>query len=1278
MSSKSRTFGAATAAIVFLLAASATILSWRLLRDGESREARSRFDGEVERAAAAIQNSIDEHTCLLRCAQGLFAASGEITRTEWRAYVACLDLDRQYPGVVGLSFDARVPRDRLEAFVAAQRAGGLPEFDVRPAGPRDVYWVIQYSEPSSRNAVALGYDAGTIPAVKAALERAVDTGAIASTGKMRIVQEPANQSAFVLYLPVYERGKPHETVEERRTAALGCVAAPFRAGDLFTAALRSFLPLLEVTAWDGVEAAPESALFASSANGADLVGDAPSVGAPAKLAAVVAGDRIVTLRFRARPALLDVTWNRSSWLLLAVGLVASLLLSSFAWSLATRGARASALARRMTGVLRESEGRFRTLSASSPIGIFETDAEGNGLYSNAQVQEMCGLSAEECSGWHWSKAIHPDDRRWVEEAWAAAARSGLAFDREFRVRRPSGDVRWLRTRSAPLKAESGAVAGHVGTVEDVTERKRSDERMRALVRAIEASADAIYITDVEGVVQYVNPAFCRMMSVTAESVIGRQCPMFGGTDSAHDGLRAFADSARRREVFAGRLPLPRCSPESSPPSVAPIWVQVTLSPIKDESGETLGFVVVERDVTADVCREERESLEKNRAAMRATVAKLLHEQRPLRERMRDVLATILDGGGFGAARRAAVFARTPAGRLDHVAAIGDVPHSFLLEDHPFRAGASTAADGPFILDRCECDGLGTPPHGHWFVELMHRGERVGGLLVYTPSPSPRDAEELEVVRVLGELMALAIANDRLQSELEKARETAEAATRAKSEFLANTSHEIRTPMTAILGFTELLLEPERSEAERREYARTIQRNGDHLVSIINDVLDLSKVEAGKMVVEHLRCSPVAIVSEVCGLMRARAIEKKLGFGMQFVGPVPQTILSDPTRLRQILLNLLGNALKFTERGGVVVLTTLVDLPTAPDPRIAFSVVDTGIGMTHEEADRIFNPFTQADSSMTRRFGGTGLGLSISKRLAAMLGGDVRVTSAPGRGTTFTLTVRTGPLAGVPLVDGAKEVQEVEARRASSASAPPAEIRGRLLLAEDGHDNQVLISLHLRRAGAVVEVAENGRVAVEKAAAALAAGAPFDCILMDMQMPEVDGYTATRRLRELGYRAPIVALTAHAMEGDRAKCLDAGCDQYLTKPVDRLELLAAVTAMVREHRAAAIPPPPLSVTSPLDVDLGEIVAIFTAELPKREAAMRAALGQRDFARLATLAHQMKGAAGGYGFPAIGARAADLEHAAKSPADVEAVRRALDGFAAECATVRPSASGDVPVA
>jgi signal transduction histidine kinase/CheY-like chemotaxis protein/HPt (histidine-containing phosphotransfer) domain-containing protein len=497
-------------------------------------------------------------------------------------------------------------------------------------------------------------------------------------------------------------------------------------------------------------------------------------------------------------------------------------------------------------------------------------------------------------------------------------------------------------------------------------------------------------------------------------------------------------------------------------------------------------------------------------------------------------------------------------------------------------------------------------------------------------------------------------------DLSLARQAADEANQAKSQFLARMSHEIRTPMNAILGYTDVLRRGfDSSPQERRQYLDTIHASGEHLLSLINDILDLSKIEASRMPLELARHSPHQILTDVLRVLQMKAEEKGIGLELGCEQPIPETVLTDAVRLRQVLINLVGNAIKFTEQGGVRIVARL------ESKRLALDVIDTGIGISAEGQQTIFEPFAQADTSITRRFGGTGLGLTISRHLARAMGGDIRLVSSPGAGSTFTVTIDPGPLEGVPLLTG---VQDLPSAADNPASSMVRRLRpARVLVADDGESNRSLVQLVLSRAGLTVVAVENGQQAVDVALAG-----DFDVILMDMQMPVMDGYTAALRLRQAGYQRPIVALTAHAMQGDEEKCRAAGCSEFLTKPINIDRLLARLADLVgvepeagwaerseSHHDAPSgdiesrrLDPPcpqpqhhpahPLHSTLPTeDADFRDIVEQFCRRLEEKLAGMREAHAARNYDQLAADAHWLKGCGGSAGFEAFTKPAHALE-------------------------------------
>ncbi|MCA8964051.1 MAG: response regulator [Planctomycetes bacterium] len=382
------------------------------------------------------------------------------------------------------------------------------------------------------------------------------------------------------------------------------------------------------------------------------------------------------------------------------------------------------------------------------------------------------------------------------------------------------------------------------------------------------------------------------------------------------------------------------------------------------------------------------------------------------------------------------------------------------------------------------------------------------------------------------------------------------ANEARSQFLANVSHEVRTPVTAMLGFIDLMQDDTLPRAQQQDFVRTIRRNAQHLLTILNDLLDTAKIESGQMTVDLVPVDLPELLREAVDLVRPGAARKGIELGLEQRTPLPQMIRTDPTRLRQILANLLGNAVKFTEQGSVRLVAAMTG-----EEQLGLAVIDTGIGISAEQQERLFKPFAQADATTSRRFGGTGLGLVLSRNLARCLGGDVALESAPGAGSTFTLTLPTGPMTGMATVGQITKPGADVGQQPTNAPIT-ARLEGRhILVVDDAPDNRRLVSFVLQKAGAQVSLAENGRAGVDMVVAASPTDQPFDLVVMDMQMPVLDGYGATAELRQRGYDAPILALTANAMQADLEACLEAGCDSYATKPIDKNSLVSLIEMLL---------------------------------------------------------------------------------------------------------------------
>jgi len=497
-----------------------------------------------------------------------------------------------------------------------------------------------------------------------------------------------------------------------------------------------------------------------------------------------------------------------------------------------------------------------------------------------------------------------------------------------------------------------------------------------------------------------------------------------------------------------------------------------------------------------------------------------------------------------------------------------------------------------------------------------------------------------------------------QEQMKQAKDAAEAANRFKSMFFANISHEIRTPLTAINGFAELLLTSERTPEQRLADARVIRRNGEHLLTLINDILDLSRIEAGKMSVDRILCCPAAVIGEVCSMLQPRAAEKGLALDVKFVRPIPKQIQTDPTRLRQVLINLIANAIKFTKQGGVCLTVSIQPSLRATTPLLEIKITDSGIGIPPEQQATLFQPFVQGDATIARQYGGSGLGLAISQHFARALSGDITLTSELGRGSTFTVTIGTGPLADAHIHEHPEQAMESQ----DNFAGPRVRISGSVLVAEDGLDNQALISTKLRETGLNVELVSNGQLACEKALAAARRGTPFDLILMDVQMPVMDGFNATLHLRSKGYRGPVIALTANAMERDRSKCLSAGCNDFVTKPIQMKALFKAISRYLKV--VEIVPEPVLTKDeAAAAASRAALAQQFYQDLPSELGQIELAIQREDRVQIEEITRLMLGKAAAAGLKDVAPQIARLLMTMEKERSPIVLRQAVAEFARE---------------
>ncbi|HRW53113.1 MAG TPA: PAS domain S-box protein [Phycisphaerae bacterium] len=781
--------------------------------------------------------------------------------------------------------------------------------------------------------------------------------------------------------------------------------------------------------------------------------------------------------------------------------------------------------------------RVRKLALDQYAIVTETDVSGSITKVNDNFCKISGYTRKELIGRNHrivNSGHHP--RGFWVDMYQKLAKYGV-WRGEICNRAKDGSIYWVDTINMALKDATGGISKYVSVRFDATPRKRAEEQVRRSERELREMNDAlplmVWTIGPDGDCTFLNKCWTDFTGRELIRELGDGWTQNIHPDDLQRTLERYREALGNWEPMELQYRLRRHDGEYR-------WILDRGTPRFAEDGSFKGYVGGCIDITDQ--KAATDQVERSEAQLRE-----MSDALPLLVWMADADRRV----AFVNKRADDFPSRVVGARLDiewvSDVHIDDVDRCIKAYEDAYDARA------PFEIEYRVKDRDGV------YRWILGRGD-------------PRIADDGKLLGYVGGCIDVS-ARKKAEEALVRAREDAESADRSKSEFLANMSHEIRTPMTAILGYTELLTDTNDrivTPQDRAQYVDTIRRNGEHLLTIINDILDLSKIRAGKMTVEIMPVNIARVVHDVVSLMNVRAAAKDIALNVSCASPIPSTIDCDPVRLRQILMNLVGNAVKFTEVGGVEIVVSF-EREGALGPTLTIAVSDTGVGMTGEQMKKLFAAFQQADTSMTRRFGGTGLGLMISIRLAELLGGDLMAESEFGKGSVFTLALpvarsdapMTSPAEFSGVVVEGETAKQSQATTSAKEDAGEKPLEGlRVLLVEDGPDNQRLIAFHVRKAGASVTLADNGSIAVESMTVGstlmgpLMDPVPFDVILMDMQMPVMDGYEATRRLRSLGCRTPIIALTAHAMEGDRDKCIEAGCDDYQTKPIDRKRLVEA--------------------------------------------------------------------------------------------------------------------------
>ncbi|QDT02046.1 Autoinducer 2 sensor kinase/phosphatase LuxQ [Rubripirellula lacrimiformis] len=747
------------------------------------------------------------------------------------------------------------------------------------------------------------------------------------------------------------------------------------------------------------------------------------------------------------------------------------------------------------------------------------------VYANRKMGEQVGLSANELEGMSILRfGFDHNIADFRDRFEAAHASDGELFEAIHR-RHDKSDY--------PVEVALTPISLHgqrhiFVSIRETSRRKETESEMRLLSKAVAAAAGGIIITDnrhPDRPITFVNDGFTKMTGYSESEVVGRNCRFLQGTDTDPETVAEI-----RRAVQGGESL--RTLIQNYRKDGTPFWNDLYITPVRDDAGTVTHFVGVQNDVT------ERNASAELAKSNEQTIRLLL-----------DSTAEGIFGLG---ADGACIFCNESAARM-----LGYESGDELVEQEMHSVTQPRTADGcefPISASRilaalregradnvrdevfCRCDGSVFPVE-YWCHPIKQDDEVIGAVVTFVDI-----AERLEV-----------------EQELREAKEIADAANQAKSRFLANMSHELRTPLSAILGFTQIIRE-EPTDESLQENLATIQRNGDYLLRLLGDVLDLSRIESDKFQTSNSTVSLGHILGDVHATMQMRTVEYDNQLDFDLKNPLPTTVTTDAARLRQIMINLIANALKFAPKGRVNVLVDSEDV----DGKVwlVVSVQDTGIGISQQKINTLFEPFVQADRSISNRFGGTGLGLSITKRLVSALGGSIGVESEQGKGSTFTFRVPIDPIGTRGTVSVQSSAESSDVASSPDVKARRVALNAKVLIADDMRDVRFVAQHFLKKADCHVEAAENGQQAVDMIVAAIEAGEPFELCLMDMQMPELDGVGAIREIRARGIELPVIALTADAMKGTRRRLIAEGFDEYLSKPLDVDRLLTAAVRLLR--------------------------------------------------------------------------------------------------------------------
>ncbi len=1251
--------------LTIILAVGGSTLSvwgWWTVREQLHESNRQRFERLSERLVGAIGSRFHSTEQALHAGRGLFEASDSVGRDEWQAFARGMAPFLQ-TGVVGLGYVQRVPRSEVAEFTAEMRAGGASDFVIQTSGDRPELYLHAYVEPIEQNRAALGWDLATDPIRSEAAEQAMVSDRAVLTRRITLVQDEEARPGFLMLLPVYSRNSPPADEGARIASLRGWVTAGLRMDALVSGLEALTEGQIDFHIYEGRKADSSGLLYDSDGHEADTK-DFQAAQAEVESRSLVTTQvlplygREWTVQVSALPAFDAIRRATLPWMVLGGGVFMSFLAAGFVWSLGSSRSRAVQLAEEMSRGRRIAEAETRRLAlvaSRTDNAVVLTDAAGLIEWVNEGFTRISGYELEAVKGRKPGAFLQgpATDVRTVQTMHQGIA-SGEGFNLEVINYHKDGHAYWLHIETQPLHDEAGRLTGFMAIQADITQRKRAEQELAQKEAQLRLIFDSVPV----GISwMMVGRAETRMMNAAHSAISGVSTEEVVRDPTAFDRVTHPDDRERERvevsRLRRGEIDHFRVEKRFARPDGSVVWAVLGMRVFKDPlTGETQQISTL-IDITPVKEAQAEVALQESRFRFIFESAPIGISWRLIRKQEGDVRLLNDEHLRLGGLTREQADA---------------APDAFFKLTHPDDKATQAVLNAKLMSGEINR------------FNLEKRYMRTDGSFVWVSFTTQRrthpDGSEDRLTTVVD-----ITTQKQTAEELRVAKDAAEKANLAKSQFLAMMSHEIRTPMNGVIGMTSLLLDTPLS-SEQSEYAETIRASGDALLAIINDILDFSKIESGRLELDTLDFNVRDCVEGALDLLAPAAAAKKLDLLYEVADAVPAIVHGDGARVRQILVNLLGNAVKFTSRGEVV-LTVNAGEAIDGHRELAFAVTDTGIGIPTEAMGRLFQSFTQVDASTTRRFGGTGLGLAISRRLAELMGGRMWVESEEGKGSTFHFSIqveippsRPRPylpppridLSGrrllivddnatsrrilttlgegwgmrpfalssgeealaalqageqfdvavldmhMPGMDGAmlakamrdvrgkllfplvllsslgqrdfvddrtlfvayltkpakpSQVEEVLrnaidgiAVRATIATSRLPAVMGearpeRILLAEDNTVNQKVALHMLAKLGYSADVVGNGLQVLEALRRQT-----YDIILMDVQMPEMDGLEAAGHIvKEYPVEAGrpwLIALTANAMQGDRERCLEAGLDDYLSKPIKVGELEVALS------------------------------------------------------------------------------------------------------------------------